>query len=88
MFIARCAAGSYKNRRGGEMIRQPKEDRGHNDRFLAAEKRRIEVLNEKFFNNVELTEDEQRYLVWVCGWDEDTLKYIISAFEKAVEKGK
>lgn len=66
------------------MIRQPKEDRGYNERFLESEKRRIELLNEKFFNNVELTPDEERYLVWVCGWDEDILKHIVSAFEKAV----
>lgn len=69
------------------MIRQPKEDRGYSGSFLVAEKRRIELLNEKFFNNVELTSDEERYLLWVCGWDEETLKHIVSAFEKVEKKG-
>ncbi len=66
------------------MIVQPeKGTRNVNDLFYEAESRRIDMLNREFFQNVELTEQENRVLVWLCGWDEWTIDGIVSAFRKA-----
>ncbi len=40
------------------------------------------MLNREFFQDVELTEQENRVLVWMCGWDEWTVDAIVSAFRK------
>lgn len=45
---------------------------------------RIDLLNE-VFKDVELTEEEERYLIWLCEWDNDTVNYILSAFKKAFQ---
>ncbi len=66
------------------MIIQPeKGTRNVNDLFYEAESRRIDMLNREFFQDVELTEQENRVLVWLCGWDEWTINGIVSAFRKA-----
>ncbi len=66
------------------MIIQPeKGTRNVNDLLYETEKGRIDMLNREFFHDVQLTEQENRVLVWLCGWDEWTIKSIVSAFRKA-----
>ena len=65
------------------MIIQPnKGTRNVNDLFYEAERKRIDILNQEFFHNVELTKAENKVLVWLCGWDEWTIDSIVSAFRK------
>lgn len=65
------------------MIIQPdRELRRVNDAFYESEKQKIKELNHRFFNNVELTDAENRVLVWLCGWDDYTINNVISAFSK------
>lgn len=46
------------------MIKQPeKGTRNVNDLFYEAERKRIEILNNEFFRDVELTEEENRVLI-------------------------
>ena len=45
-----------------------------NKYFYESETRRIATLNE-IFGEVEVTEDEQRTLIWLAGWDEYTIGY-------------
>ncbi len=76
--------GWIKRRLKIEMIKLP--DRGTrnvNGLFYEAESRRVDILNREFFQDVELTEQENGVLVWLCGWDEWTIKSIVSAFKKA-----
>ena len=65
------------------MIIQPeKGKRNVNDLFYEAEKQRNDLLNREFFQNVELTKAENDVLVWLCGWDEQTISAVVSAFRK------
>lgn len=65
------------------MIRQPeKGSRNVNDTFYAAEKRRIDLLNQ-VLGEAELTTQEENTLIWLSRWEDSTVRYIISAFEKA-----
>lgn len=65
------------------MIIQPeKEIRNVGNLFYESEKRRIEMLNREFFQYVQLDEQENAVLVWLCGWDEWTMRAIISIFKK------
>ncbi len=65
------------------MIVQPeKGTRNVNDLFYEAERNRIDMLNREFFQDIELTEQENRVLVWLCGWDEWTIDAIVSVFRK------
>ena len=65
------------------MIRQPeRESRNVNDAFYKSEKQRINELNDRFFGNVELTDAENKVLVWLCGWDDFTINNVMSAFSK------
>lgn len=49
------------------MIKQPeKGTRDVTDLFYEAEIKRIEMLNNAFFHDVELTEEENRILIWLC----------------------
>ena len=69
------------------MIRQPdRESRNANDAFYESEKQRINELNERFFGNVDLTDAENRVLVWLCGWDDFTISNVMSAFSKVKNK--
>ena len=54
-----------------------------NKYFYESETRRIATLNE-IFGEVEVTEDEQRTLIWLAGWDEYTIENILSAIRKAM----
>ena len=57
--------------------------RNVNNYFYESETRRIATLNE-IFGEVEVTEDEQRTLIWLAGWDEYTIENILSAIRKAM----
>lgn len=49
------------------MIIQPeKETRNVNDLFYDAEKRRIDLLNQEFFQDLQLAKAENDVLVWLC----------------------
>lgn len=66
------------------MIRQPEwGTRNVNRYFYESEARQIAVLNE-IFGNVELTAAEMRTLIWLAGWEESTVKNILSAIRKAM----
>lgn len=67
------------------MIKQPTEKRNLNKYTLASEKKHIDMLNEAL-GDIKLTPQEERSLIWFCGWETSTLKHIILAFKKA-EKG-
>lgn len=54
-----------------------------NKYFYESETRRIATLNE-IFGEVEVTEDEQRTLIWLAGWDEYTIENVLSAIRKAI----
>lgn len=58
------------------MINYPLED------INSIKKQRIDMLNEKFFGDIELTQDEEKILRWLCGWDDFSINNVISAFEK------
>ncbi|MCD8149100.1 MAG: hypothetical protein LUE92_05945, partial [Clostridiales bacterium] len=61
------------------MIRQPRRGtRNVNDCFYDFEAEQIDRLNE-IFGNVELSRSEERTLVWLAGWEESTVKNVISA---------
>lgn len=68
------------------MLKQPTEKRNLNIYALASERKHIDMLNQAL-GDIELTEQEKRSLLWLCGFETSTLKNIISAFEKA-EKSK
>ena len=66
------------------MIIQPEwGTRNVNKYFYESETRRIAALNE-IFGEIELTEDEQRILIWLAGWDEYTMENMLSAIRKAI----
>ena len=66
------------------MIIQPEwGTRNVNKYFYESEARRIATLNE-IFGDIELTEDEQRILIWLAGWDEYTLENMLSVIRKAM----
>lgn len=74
---------SYFRKEINEMIRQPeKGSRNVNDIFYAAEKRKIDLLNQ-VLGEAELTAQEENTLIWLAGWEDSTVRHIISAFEKA-----
>lgn len=54
-----------------------------NEYFYESEARRIAALNE-IFGDVELTAAEMRTLVWLAGWEECTVKNLLSAIRKAM----
>lgn len=68
---------------GDDMVNQPEKGlRNVNDSFYEAERNRIDLLNREFFAHVELTEEENKVLVWLCGWDDWTVGMVITAFRK------
>lgn len=70
------------------MIIQPERGtRNVNDLFYEAEKNRIAMFNQEFFQDAELTKVENKVLVWLCGWDEWTINAVISAFRKVKVSG-
>jgi len=66
------------------MIIQPEwGTRNVNKYFYEREARMIAALNE-IFGGVELTAAEMRTLVWLAGWEECTVKNLLSAIRKAM----
>lgn len=69
------------------MIVQPeKEIRNVNDLLYESERKRIEMLNNEFFFDVELTDAENRVLVWLCGWDNCTIEAVMSILRKVIQR--
>ena len=65
------------------MIRQPeKGSRNVYDIFYAAEKRKVDLLNQ-VLGEAELTAQEENTLIWLAGWEDSAVRHIISAFEEA-----
>ena len=65
------------------MIIQPeKETRNVNDLFYESEKKRIDLLNREFFNDIELTKKENDVLVWLCGWDNWMIEAVVDVLRK------
>lgn len=69
------------------MIFQPeKGTRNVNDPFYESERKRIDMLNREFFQNVELTKRENDVLVWLCGWDNWTIEAVVDVLRKVRDK--
>lgn len=69
------------------MIIQPnKGTRNVNDLFYESEKKRIDMLNREFFHDIELTQNENDVLVWLCGWDDWTIEAVVDVFRKVRDK--
>lgn len=69
-----------------EMIRQPKRNSLNTNASLCqSEIKRICSLNERFFNDIDLTAQENTFLIWLCGWDNWTFDALISVLEKVKE---
>lgn len=68
------------------MIKQPAYgSRNVNDYFYESEGKRIEKMN-KVIGDIELTKGEEQTLIWLAGWEECTVDYILSVIEKAARK--
>jgi len=64
------------------MIKQPEYgSRNVNDFFYEAEGRMIRKMN-RFLEGVELTKAEEQTLIWLAGWDENTVDNLLSVIEK------
>lgn len=59
--------------------------RNVNEYFYENEARRITMLNE-VFGDVDLSRAEIQTLVWLAGWEESTVRNVISAIRKVVSK--
>ena len=53
-----------------------------NNYLYESQKSNIDRLNEIFFNDVELSDEENSSLVWLCRLEDSTIDNIISAFSK------
>ena len=66
------------------MIIQPKwGTQKENKDVYESETSRMACPNE-IFEEIELTEDEQRILIWLAGWDEYTMENMLSVIRKAM----
>lgn len=64
------------------MLKQPeRESRNVNDLFYEMEGRQIQKMN-KVLADVELTKAEKKTLIWLAGWEESTVDYLMSVIEK------
>ncbi len=69
------------------MLKQPTQKRNMGQAALNEEKRNIDLLNEAL-GDIELTGAEEHSLIWLCGWETSTVKHIIAAFNRAMDKLK
>ena len=70
------------------MIKQPeKGSRNVNDLFYEEERKQIEKLNCEFFQGIELSEQENKMLVWLCGLDNWTIDAFVGVFRKVRDRG-
>lgn len=68
------------------MIIQPKwGTRNVNKFFYESEARRISKLNE-VFGDVELSKSEMQTLIWLAGWEDGTVRDVVSAIRKVTSK--
>lgn len=68
------------------MIKQPAYgSRNVNDYFYESEGKRIEKMN-KFIGDIELTKGEEQTFIWLAGWEEGIVDYILSVIEKTARK--
>ena len=66
-----------------EMLKQPERgSRNVNDLFYEAEGRQIKKMN-KVLAGVKLTKAEEKTLIWIAGWEENTVDNLLSVIEKA-----
>ena len=64
------------------MLKQPeRESRNVNDLFYKMEGRQIQKMN-RVLAGVELTKAEEKTLLWLAGWEESTVDYLLSVIEK------
>lgn len=72
--------------KGAFMIRQPEYgSRNVNDSFYRFEGRMIEKMN-AVLGDVALTRAEEKILIWLAGWEECTVNYIVAVIEKVARK--
>lgn len=64
------------------IIRPERGTRNVNELFYEAEGKRIDMLNREFFQNIELSKNENDVLVWLCGWDDWTIEAVMDVFRK------
>ena len=65
------------------MLKQPeRESRNVNDLFYEMEGRQIQKMN-KVLADVELPKAEEKTLIWLAGWEENTVDHLLSVIEKA-----
>ena len=65
------------------MLKQPeREGRNVNDLFYEMEGRQIQKMN-KVLADVDLTKAEEKTLIWLAGWKENTVDHLLSVIEKA-----
>ena len=65
------------------MIMQPnRESIVINGSLYESQKSNIDRLNKIFFNDIELSDEENSSLVWLCRLEDSTIENIISAFSK------
>lgn len=72
------------------MIKQPEwGTRNVNRSFYEMEAEQIAMLNE-VFGDIDLSKAEVQTLIWLAGWEESTVRHIISVTRKAIaaELGK
>lgn len=66
-----------------KMLKQPERgSRNVNDLFYEAEGRQIQKIKD-VLAGVELTKSEERTLIWLAGWEENTVNNLLSVIEKA-----
>ena len=64
------------------MLKQPeRESRNANALFYEMEGRQIQKMNKVL--DVELTKAEEKTLIWLAGWEENTVDHLLSVIEKA-----
>ena len=75
----------YRKERTDMIVQPEKVTRNVNESFYEDERKQIATLNNEFFQNVELTDQENKVLVWLCGLDGYTVEAVVSAFKKVME---
>lgn len=58
-----------------------------NKYFYESEAQRINILNE-IFGEVELSKSKMQTLVWLAGWEEGTVRNVVSAIRKVTAESR
>lgn len=65
------------------ILKLPERESGNvNELFYEMEGRQIQKMN-KVLAGVELTNAEEKTLIWFAGWEESTVDHLLSVIEKA-----